>query len=97
MIYNNVILSVKVAADVAVVAALLAEQGKLSRAESGCERFEVYHSETDACVFILIEQWMTLADLDAHRLAPGFTQIYQPKVLPLVERTPHLCKLVDEL
>ena len=97
MIYNNVILTVKAATNVAVVAALLAEQGKLSRAEIGCERFEVYHSETNGRVFILIEQWVSQAHLDAHRLAPGFTEIYQPKVLPLVERTPHLCKLVGQL
>jgi quinol monooxygenase YgiN len=97
MIYNNAILTVKEAADVSVVAAPLGRQGALSRAELGCERFEVYHSETDACVFILVEQWATQADLGAHRLAPGFTEIYQPKVLPLVERTPHLCTLMDEL
>ncbi|MGK0259199.1 MAG: quinol monooxygenase YgiN [Candidatus Azotimanducaceae bacterium] len=97
MIYNNVILSVKNTADVSAVAALLGQQGTLSRAELGCERFEVYHSETDVRVFILVEQWATQADLDAHRLAPGFTEIYQPKILPLVERTPHLCTLMEEL
>lgn len=71
---------------------LLHEQARLSRLESGCLRFEVYESTTVADTFILVERWESQEALDAHRKATGFVTIYQPLVLPLVERTPHVCR-----
>src|SRR5262245_53989109 len=47
MLYLNIYLTVKDAANVEKVRGLLAEQGRLSREEPGCSRFEVYHSQTD--------------------------------------------------
>ena len=94
MIYINVVLTVKDAADVPEIKALLAEQGRLSRAEPGCERFEVYHSQTDTRVFLLNEHWADQSAIDAHRKAEAYTTIYQPKVLPKVERVPHPADLV---
>lgn len=94
MIYNNVILTVKAAADIERVAALLQQQAASSRGEAGCLRFEVYQSESEPAVFMLIEHWQSEAHLAAHREADGFTRIYKPQVLPLVERTPHLCRLL---
>jgi quinol monooxygenase YgiN len=95
MIYANIILTVKDPNDVPEIAVLLAEQGRLSRQEPGCLRFEVYHSQNDSRVFVLNEHWADQAAIDAHRKALAYTSIYQPKVLPRVERVPHLSTLIE--
>jgi len=95
MICLNIVLQVKNAADVELVKGLLSEQGRLSRAEPGCLRFEVYHSNTDPTVFILNERWDSQASLDVHRTATAYTTVYAPKVIPLVNRTPHPCTLIE--
>jgi len=94
MIYNNVMLAVTDPADVETVKELLAEQARRSSEEPGCVRFEVYHSQADAQQFLLIEQWQTQEDLDAHKQAKAFTELYIPKVIPLVSRVPHPSDLV---
>ncbi len=94
MIYVNVILTVKDAANVEKVRDLLMQQGRLSRGEPGCVRFEVYQSGNDPKVFLLNEWWTTQEALDIHRKAHAFTTIYQPQVLPLVDRVPHPGTLV---
>ena len=95
MIYINVVLTVKDPNDVAEIQGLLAEQGRLSRQEPGCMRFEVYHSQTDSRVFLLNEHWSDQAAIDAHRKATAYTTIYQPKVLPRVDRVPHPATLIE--
>ena len=95
MIYANIVLRVKNSADVPVIRELLAEQRRLSLAEPGCERFEVYHSTVDPQTFLLVERWASQAHLDAHRLATAYTTVYQPKVLPKVDRLAHPCELVE--
>ena len=94
MIYNNVLLTVKNTDDVETVRELLAEQARLSREEPGCERFEVYHSQADRQQFMLVERGQTAVDLAQHKEAKAFTELYIPKVIPLVERVPHLSDLV---
>ena len=94
MIYANIVLTVKDPADIPIVAELLREQGRLSREEAGCERFEVYHSQVDSNVFILIERWASQEALDAHRKAYAYLNVYQPKVIPLVERVGHVSELI---
>lgn len=89
MIYNNVILKAREATDIAELQSLLIAQAETSLTEQGCARFEVYHSEAEPKVFLLVEWWNTQADLDAHRNAPHFVEVYRPKVIPLVERFPH--------
>jgi quinol monooxygenase YgiN len=95
MIYINVHLTVRDAKDIDQISKLLSEQGRLSRLEPGCLRFEVYHSQSDRRVFLLNEHWSDQAAIDAHRKATAYTTIYQPKVLPLVERVPHPSDLVS--
>ena len=95
MIYINVVLTVKETSDIADIQNLLSEQGRLSRLEPGCVRFEVYHSQTDSRVFLLNEHWSDQAAIDSHRKATAYTTIYQPKVLPRVDRTPHPSTLVE--
>lgn len=95
MFHINVWLSVKDAAHVATVRGLLAEQGKLTRLEPGCLRFEVFHSEADPKKFLLVERWSQKSDWETHRSARSFTEIYSPKVLPLVDREPHISTLVE--
>lgn len=94
MIYNNVLLTVRDESNVAEVRELMVEQGRLSREEPGCLRFDVFHSRTDPRVFILIEQWESESHLEAHREARACTEIYKPKVLPLVDRVPHHCDAI---
>ncbi|HEX4129929.1 MAG TPA: putative quinol monooxygenase [Pirellulales bacterium] len=95
MIHLLVVLTVKNEADVATVEGLLRQQAQLSRKEPGCERFNVYHSQNDPKVFILCEHWESQAAVDAHRKAVAYTTVYQPKVLPLVDRVPHPSSLVE--
>ncbi len=95
MICITVLLTVKNEADIPTVEEYLARHGALSRAEPGCLRFELYHSESDPNVFILNERWETEELLAQHRLAEGYTTIYVPHVLPLVDRTPHRSTLVS--
>ena len=45
--------------DIDDVKTLLLEQTRLSRREPGCERFELYHSQSHPKVFILVERWST--------------------------------------
>jgi quinol monooxygenase YgiN len=94
MIYINVVLTVKDASDIEEVSGLLTQQCQLSRQEPGCLRFEVYHSQTDRRVFILNEHWSDQAAIDAHRKAHAYTTVYQPKVIPKVDRVPHPSDLV---
>jgi len=89
MIYNNVLLTVRDSKNIESVRQLLIEQAELSLQESGCARFEVYHSQENVCLFLLVEQWESQSHLDAHRREKACTDIYFPKILPLVDRVPH--------
>jgi quinol monooxygenase YgiN len=89
MLHLNVLLTVKDPANVDTVRNLLVEAAKHSRAEPGCARFEVYHSTADNTKFLLNEHWESQAAIDGHRKGHAYTQIYQPKVLPLVTREGH--------
>jgi len=91
----NVWLTVKDAANIGTVRELLVRQVQLSRAEPGCLRFEVYHSEADPRRFLLVERWGQKSDWETHRTAQAVTEIYVPQVLPLVDREPHVSTLVE--
>jgi quinol monooxygenase YgiN len=95
MIYLNVLLKVKDPADVETVRGLLIQQGRLSRQEPGCARFEVCQSDNDPTRFFLNERWESKEALDVHRTAEAYTQIYQPKVIPLVDREGHPSQLLE--
>lgn len=94
MVYNNVLLRVKDIKNISLVRELLKEQAKRSSQEPGCIRFEVYHSSSDVQQFILVEQWANDGDLERHKNAKAFTELYLPKVIPLVDRSPHLSELL---
>jgi quinol monooxygenase YgiN len=94
MIYINVILTVHDRAQVETVRGLLVEAARNSRQEPGCKRFEVYHSTAEETKFLLNEHWESQEAIDAHRKGFAYTQIYQPKVLPLVTREGHPSNLV---
>ena len=51
MQYNNVILRVIDPANIQTVSELLQQQAEVSLTEPGCERFEVYHSQSDPQTF----------------------------------------------
>lgn len=89
MFYLHVWLAVKQPDQLDSIRRNLVELTKQSRAEAGCVRFEAYQSEADSLRFLLCEQWENKTAWEQHRLAPAFTTIYQPLVLPYVDREPH--------
>jgi quinol monooxygenase YgiN len=95
MVHLNVWLTVKNKDDIDRIRGLLAEAAGLSRQEPGCLRFEAYQSQNDAAKFLLNEWWESQAALDRHRTAKAYTTIYQPQVMPLVERDGHPSVLVS--
>ena len=94
MLHLNVLLRVKDRKDIDTVKNLLIEAAGLSRSEPGCARFEVYHSTADDTLFILNEHWESQQAIDGHRQGHAYTQIYQPKVIPLVTREGHPSNLL---
>lgn len=94
MFHINVWLTVKDAANSADVRDLLAEACRLSRSEPGCLRFEVFHSHADPQKFLLCERWQSEQAWQDHRQEKAFTEIYEPQVLPLVDREPHISDLI---
>ena len=95
MIYTNVVITVKAEGDIEEIRGLLAQQRRESLKEPGCLRFEVYHSQSNRKVFLLVERWESQAALDVHRTAKAYTTIYQPKVIPKVDRVPHPSDLIE--
>ena len=95
MIDLTVVLTANDSSSVPLLRDLLKQQATLSRLEPGCVRFEVYESSTVPDTFILIERWESQQALDVHRTALGFTTVYAPRVLPLVNRVAHVCRSID--
>jgi quinol monooxygenase YgiN len=95
MYYLNVVLTVKDASRVESIRGLLAQQGRLSRDEPGCLRFEVYQSQNDSRRFVLVESWESKAAWEVHRQGQAVTEIYLPQVIPHVERDSHPCELIE--
>jgi quinol monooxygenase YgiN len=95
MICLNVLLTAKDPADVPKIRDLLVQAMRKSRAEPGCQRFDVYHSTAEPKRFTLVEHWASQEAIDAHRLAEAYTTIYKPQVMPLVDREGHPSTLLD--
>ena len=95
MICLNVLLLAKDPADVPTIRSHLAEAMRKSRAEPGCLRFDVYHSNAEPRRFVLVEHWASQEALDAHRLAEAYNTIYKPHVMPLIEREGHPATLLE--
>lgn len=89
MVSIHVSLTVRNQSDIEKVARLLGEHAKLSRAEPGCLRFDLFQSNLDPHAFFIVEAWESQDALEMHREAPAFKTIYAPQVLPLVERAAH--------
>ncbi len=91
-----VVLTVKNENDIDFIAGCLKKCSEITlREEPGCRKFEVYHSEASSSLFILCEEWERKEDWEEHRQKRAFQEIYLPKVLPLVERVPHISKRID--
>ena len=88
-------LTVKKEHDIEKVKDLLCKAMRLSETELGCQRFDVYHSQSEPNRFTLIEHWDSQESLDAHRQAEAYTTIYKPQVIPLVERVGHPVTLLE--
>ncbi|SEA08908.1 Quinol monooxygenase YgiN [Desulfuromusa kysingii] len=96
MFHIMVLLKVKNPRDIDTVATLLAQVSAVTlEEESCCKKLDVYHSQVDPNLFVLVEQWDKKEDWEAHRNERAFKEIYQPQVLPLVEREPHISELIS--
>lgn len=95
MFHINVWLTVKDPVDVPAIGQHLGQAAQLSRQEPGCLRFEVFHSQSNPAKYLLCERWESQAAWETHRTGHAFTQIYQPLVLPKVDREPHISTLVE--
>ena len=95
MVCLTILLTAKDAADVPTLRDLLVRAMRLSRAEPGCLRYDVYHSTAEPRRFTLVEHWAGQEALDAHRLAEAYTTIYKPHVMPLVDREGHPSTLLE--
>jgi quinol monooxygenase YgiN len=95
MLCLNVLLTAKDAANVPQIRDLLTEAMRRSREEPGCLRFDVYHSSAEPRRFTLIEHWASQEAIDAHRLAAAYTEIYKPRVMPLVDREGHPATMLE--
>ena len=51
--------------------------------------------DVDPRLFILNEHWSDQAAINEHRKATAYTTIYQPKVLPRVDRVSHLAEIIE--
>jgi quinol monooxygenase YgiN len=95
MICLNVLLTAKDPADVPKIREQLAAAMHKSRRESGCLRFDVYHSTAEPRRFTLVEHWESQSALEQHRLAAAYNEIYKPHVMPLVDREGHPSTLLE--
>ena len=95
MFYVNVWLTVKDPKDVPKVGELLTRISRTTIHEDACERIEVYHSESDETKFLLCEHWGSEGGWKGHRDERIFIDVYQAQVLPLVDREPHICTLLE--
>ena len=57
---------------IAQIRAILMELAAHSRRERGCVSYEVLQNMADAGVFMLVEEWDSVAALDAHNTTPHF-------------------------
>jgi quinol monooxygenase YgiN len=48
-----------------------------TRREPGCVRYELAQSVTDPDEFVMLEEWRSQADLDAHMASPHVAQLLQ--------------------
>lgn len=63
--------------------------------EPCCRKLDVFESESDPRTFILCEEWDRQEDWLEHREKKAYKEIYLPKVIPLVERIPHISRRLN--
>lgn len=69
------------------VAALLREMAPLVAAhEPGCAMYQACRSTEDRDAFLLYEQYVDEAALQAHRETPHFKEIIEGKIVPLLDK-----------
>lgn len=91
----NVFLTVNESGDVDDVREMLRECGRLSRSEPGCIAFDVCDVRDNPQTFVLCERWESEQAWMDHKERDAVQTIYLPKVLPLVERTPYICDILE--
>ncbi len=69
-----------------VVAALQRMAPLVKAHEPGCRLYQVNRSEEDPNRFLLYEQYVDQAALEAHRETPHFKEIIEGTVVPLLDK-----------
>ncbi|MGI8313414.1 putative quinol monooxygenase [Saccharopolyspora hattusasensis] len=64
---------------------LLAAVAPLNRAEDGCQRFDVFHDETDPDVIVILEQWATDDHIAAHHASRHFQDLVLGRLVPILD------------
>lgn len=67
------------------VAEAMREMIPRSREEPGCLAYLVQRSQSEPDEFVLYEQYVDEAAIDAHRATPHFQEIVLAQVIPLLE------------
>ena len=81
-----VVLTVKDEAHIDSVLDHLKKLAEKTRAEPGCQAFEVLQRADEPQTFVLNETWESAEAHAVHREAAACKEIYEPLVLPLVDR-----------
>jgi quinol monooxygenase YgiN len=68
---------------VAAIKAIVLKLAELSRNEAGCVAYEVLQDNGAGTVFMLVEEWKSVAHLDAHNTTAHFHEAVT-KVQPLL-------------
>ena len=70
---------------VAAIASIVRVLAAKSRDEKGCVRYEVLQDMKERNIFVLVEEWASVDDLDAHNQTPHFHEAVT-KARPLLAK-----------
>ena len=73
---------------IAAIRSIVLELTAQSRKEKGCVRYDVLQNMAEPGVFMLVEEWESVAALDAHNTTPHFHAAVAAAI-------PHLAKELD--
>lgn len=94
MFHLCVVITVKDPRDIERVVRALARMAPMCRVETGCVRWEAYHSAEMTARIVLLETWRSRADWEAHLEGAAFVEMYRTEVLPCIEREVHSARLL---
>jgi quinol monooxygenase YgiN len=58
-----------------------------TRTEKGCVSYQLFRDTADPCAYAMIEEWVSLDALEAHKLATHFGE-FMPQIASTLDRVP---------